>query len=374
MVFALKFLGVARAALPCFADDLLRLKPEERVHSAESVYVKFSLDLLELLRLVLLAQKRNASFFAGVEEVMESLESFRTKSIRGVAAKFFKYSFGGDSFDSLGVVGPRLVSADERVLQVLTYKEELVNFNDPCYDYLLDLQAAAQGRDTANERIRFHRRLFSRYFLEFFVSKNGIEGLLALLRGPAKAAPQVHALLFAAPPEPRAREKFIRAQYFLCIARLLFDVLSALRKAPPGQDSIAFDSNFLDSPLPAEGPPLRPTRRKVANVVSEGFFDLARACLEFLLSFDREASFAHDIVSAVSLVSLLEALWGEARALPGGDEFARHVEKDLVRAPVGEDFFLGLKVKLLKEYLGNPNFAQKMDAAAVLNSLELYVV
>lgn len=374
VVFGLKFLGLVRAVLPCFADDLAKLKPRETVFSAESVYFKFVLELLDLLRGMLLVQKRNENFFAGIEEMMGNLDVFRIKSIRNVSAKFYKYSFGADSFESIGMVGPRIISKDDCGLDMIIYKEELVNFNDSGYDYLLDLQNLARGQDDALQKIRYNRRNFNLYFLEFFVSKNGLETLVGLVAGPSKFSQQVFNCIFSVVPEEESGKSFIHAKFMLKVMHLVFDLILALKRSFSPDKSIAFDRNFVNSPIDQNGPVLAANNRKVENIITENLADLTRIGFEFISSFDRAKSFKHDIFNSIELVWLVEVLWKEVRSSPKNEELALFIERDLVKSAVDESFFLESVIKFIKIFLENPNYSQKMDAATLLNSLEIYVI
>lgn len=374
VVFALKFVAVVHAALDCFTDDASKLKPHEMVFSAESVYFKFILDLLDLLRSLLLVQKRNEEFFSGIEEMMDNLGTFRTKAIRNVSAKFYKYSFGGSSFDTIGMVGFQMISKDDLGLEMVTYKEELVNFNDTGYDYFLDLQNLLNGQDDANQKIRYNRRNFNLYYLEFFISKHGLETLIEILTGAPKYAQQVKACLFSEPPQDASGKKFIHAKYMLKVMRLVYDVILSLKKYYSPDTMISFDRNFGSNCSDPKTSVLAANNRKVENITSENLFDLARVGFEFIVLFDQAKSFKHDIFSAIEIVWLVEVLWKDVRSTAKSTEFVQFIERDLVRGPADEAFFLERVIKIIEIYLQNPNYSQKMDAASLLNSLEVYVI
>jgi hypothetical protein len=356
--------------LTYFQDDQSKLKPIEQVFSNESVYFKFISDLIELLNNLLLPRKRNEDFFNGIEELIQNdYQVVLRKAIHGVSSKFYKYSFGEDSYKEISNIGPQMIMKEDSTIEIIIYKEELVNFEDPCYDYLLDLYKLSLNHELS-DRFKYEKKNFFLYFFQFFISKNGIETLIKSLSADSEYSSQIKETMFGKTNSQKDSDTFINAKYFMSTQKLIFDILSRLKKYYSSDMTFSFDSNFLKTSSEMSNLEFNRNNRQVSNIVSDHLFDLARISFEFIIKFDLEKSFKHNIFDVVDVIFFTKKIWSEILQTSQNSEFIKYLEKDVIKEKMTNSFFISSVIRIITTYLENPNYSQKMDVASLLNSLE----
>lgn len=368
VVFAVRYVQLFAGLASFFADDASKLKPQQIVFSPESAYFLFILDLIKLLDNLLLPKKRNEYFFRGFESTIDEKHStIRVKTLKNAGAKFYRYSFGKESFESIHEIGPKFIANDNGAAEMLVYKEELVNFNDDCFDYILDLKEESES-EAFSDSIKFERKKFSNYFFEYFFSKNGVQILLDSVSCKFKFAQNLHDCLIMEEYKEQNKRRFLNANYVLTILQLVNDLLKNLKKSYSSNYEIKIDQNFTKSKKTNQH--LEYKSIQVKDYLIEYSTKLMQVGFGYIAYFNLDNSFNNEIIDVVNVVFFIQSVWKEFGANKKLKEPMQQIETQITTQKIEKQYFLKQVIRIIKLYLSNPNYSQKMQVASFLNSLE----
>lgn len=379
LVFAVKYLQLAACLWPETHSKDSGLKMWDRAVWPHHIFLRFVLDILDLLNSLLLPKKRNQKFFKGIERFYENQGGQLTPEIlRSIYKKFYKKCFGSASLGQIHEIArsASLLEAGELALKI--QKEEAVNYEEDCFDFVLDFDEfyARQRRTFASAS--FHRTNFHSYYLKFFTSKRGLQALMDFARGHSPYRSK-----FPRTPGP-SLPRVIGAQYLLPILQLICSVTSELLKNARYRPQVNFDGNFVSASQLRESQNLlkkdshiSDSEQRVLHVVScptkafcqETLAEAALLGLEFLSQFQLRETFVNDLDAVVEVLLFVEKIVQNVKSLSPSKAVLERLSEKAQGKKVNQKFFLQSLIDILKLYLENPNYTQKMSACDFLNNL-----
>ena len=395
-MFSLRYLEVASALLDQFIIDNQKLQKSELLFSNESVYVRFVFEIVEILESLLMVNKRNEKLFKGVEEFFNNNgRNIRPESLRNIFHKLYKYSYGTESSRKIIVSGERLLQKDPKTIEMKIFKEDMVNFEDNTFDFLLDLDEH-QDNFANKSSFKFHRNDFNFYFLKFFMSKEGFKIMIRFLKGKSSVKDIVQKSIYGEKCELGQMQNYssISGDLFLKILDLSFRCLLKLKSVYKSNSSVKFDDNFLKNFVKSNNETNMKETLLEKNIISEtvttekalvsreqGFAEfysttligISEAGLQFLLNFGETQSFENKIEDVIKIVLYVEKIVEEIRKTKEGKQILEKLQANAGGKKLNGDFFVGMLITVIKIYLENPNYKQKMAVGSLLNNLEKYV-
>jgi hypothetical protein len=357
-----------------------KFKIYEKMVWPEHNYLKFVLEIFDLLGSIILPKKRNEKFFKGVEASFEDKTiSPSHERLKKILSKFYQNAFGSKTLKEINKIENKLGIEEDNCISFSLQKEEMANYEEECFDLVLDLdEYHARQRRTFPSAV-FHRTNFHDYYLRFFVSKCGLNALLDFARG---LSPFQTELTHVFPSVKK--DKIISTQYLLPILKLGRGLLNELPKLKKYNQNIAFDGNALRNsqmtqegdvlgkertPSPGEERVLHEVRKPVDSISQETLVALVSLGLEFLCKFSLENTFNNSLKDVIETLFFVEELSEKVRNLRNGKEILEKLSVKAQSNKITKKLFLNILQNLIKLYLENPNYTQKMTVADFLNDL-----
>ena len=404
----MRYLEVCTVFCERFFIDRKNLQSAETLFSQDSVYFRFLKELIVNLKTTILPEKRQQKFFKNFESFFEEHSRMISKiSLQNIFAKFYRTCFGEETYSQI-LDNPSWATLDERQnLRITIHKEDLVNFDEKSYDFLLDVDDynARQGI-APPKKFYFNRMNFSLYFLQFFTIKSGFKRIAQFLNGFVSR--MVHDLRQTAdssdpkttiPESKSSTEKnHVPSDIFYKLFDISFLALNKLKSSQKHHKTISLDQNFI--PPDAVENQIFSNTQKDKNVLQDekntfheeeqtrvfsccevefmNFYisslsDLAEAGLNFFKNWKPIHAYGNQIFTVISLVNYVEKVVGHLRIQKNGASIVEDLERRVVSKKISEEYFLEIYIMVIKTYLKNPNYAQKMNVGNLLNTLEDYV-
>ena len=344
------------------------------------VYSRFTLEIINLLNSLLFPKKRNEKFFKGVELLFEDQNANISKeNIRSLLSKFYKKAFGSESQDEIQQIQKNIFLSEDQTFKFLIQKEELANYEEECYDFILDLDDfyARQRKDFPSPI--FHRNNFYEYFVRYFISKRGVQILVNFARGQS-------AYMSLLNKNSVSNKNIISAKFLMPILELLFNISNYIPKLSKYSKVISYDGNFVnfsnseddDNILKKES---KAEEKRVLNIETSSINDAreetllmtAALGLDFLCQFKLNETFINDLDKVVDIIFYVEKITNMIRSLPRKTTLLESLSVKANGRKINKKLYLEILINIIKLYLENPNYAQKMSACDLLNNISNYV-
>lgn len=349
---------------------------------------------------IILPQKRQDKFFKNFEHFFEEHSRMINKnSLQNIFTKFYKNCFGEETFSQI-LDNPEWLSLDENQnLRMRIFKEDLVNFEDKSFDFLLEIDDynARQGVP-APKKFYFNRMNFNIYFLQFFAVKSGFKRICQFLNGFISR--MAYDLLKESETEglSLSSKNHIPSDIFYSLFDLSFHGLKKLKSYQKHHKVLKLDKNFIPKTphqneifldnknqekvlIDEKNTFVEDSERRIFEATEIGFTsfymsslsDLAECGLRFFKNWKPIHAYGNQILKVVSLINYVEKVIEDLRKEKNGRQVVDELERRVVGKKIDEDYFLEIFIMIIKTYLKNPNYAQKMNVGNLLNTLEDYV-
>jgi hypothetical protein len=382
VVFSIKYLQFSACLWGQTQDKDCQFQKYELKVWPEHIYSQFTMEVLSLLNSLLFPKKRNEKFFKGIELFFEDKNPNLDKNVlQSLLSKFYKKAFGSEHSKEIQQISENAFLSEDQSFKFVIQKEEIANFEEECFDFILDLDDfyARQRKEFSSKS--FHRNNFYDYYLRYFVSKNGMAMLVNFAKGLSPFSSQLGK--YSSP-----NKKIISAHFLMPVLKLLFRIINYLPKFSKYSKVISFDGNFVNScnleedenilkketkTSSSETRTLNIISRPIADVRKEALMMTAALGLEFISQFKLNETYLNDLEDVVKITFFVEEIINSIRALSNQKSLLESLSVKANGNKIDKKYFLKCLIDILKLYLENLNYAQKMTACDFLNNLSSYV-
>lgn len=356
------------------------IRDYEKMAWPQFTFLRFCLEILDLLNSLLLPKKRNERFFKGIETYFEDKSTAPSADkLKKILRKFYQNAFGSKDLKEVQQINSEVTIDENNCLSFRIQKEEVANYEEECFDYMLDIDEYHARRRRTFKSSTFHRTNFHEYYLRYFISKSGVKILLDFAKGLSGLKSSLPGILNTAP-----KEMIIKTKYLLPIMKLVFGIISNMHKLKKYDSNISFDGNWVkNSQLleeenllkkeqtqdPSEERVLNQINRPVTEVQQQYFSQLGALGLEYISRFSLEDTFKNKLSDFVEMLIFVEQILSKIKSFQNGSKIIDQLSVKAEGNKISKKFFLNTLQNIIKLYLENPNYTQKMAVADFLNNL-----
>lgn len=321
------------------------------------------------------------------------MKQFKKESLNNILGKFYKYSFGSENIVSLKNEDYRFRVEDQQA-SFKIYKEDLVNFSNGCLDYVYEL--SEKMKVIKSDKEFMVRKNYTNFYFEYFMSKDGVKILMSFLRGESYTSQIFTNLMYQEQTDDQAEmsQRKISSKLFLKTLMLTYNLLMKAKKLGNQKSFINIDTKFennfikrknknkedlitteeiISQSEPNSAKILESQLKSYSDIFETNIILLIDSALIYLSEFSEEQSFYSNIFEVIQIINEVEKMMPLITTFPDSSTKLEILEKSTKGKQINKNLFTHYMTQIIKIYLQNPNYKEKMDVGNFLNNLEFYV-